>query len=406
MHMSVKRGTPASAQHAAKRARTDAAAVGSSLAAASNGKNDDDDVDAAEFEDDIALRRAPRRKLRLQGYESDSSEEEFFSSARSRRGNDGDGKMDVDDNGDEDMFADDAETNTKSSSGRAHAEEEDDVSSDDDDVDGVSKRTRKVRFLELNEIEGQELSTTDRDARRINKEVERFAATHAAATSTPPITHDASDDSDALLSDPDEDLDPDIGPEGSRLRAPALEAFNMRADLETGAIDQNGNFLRTAGTETDVGAVAPDGAEAADEHDLWLHGVSSRDIKLAAKADERRRQIERDADLESAKAEIAVSSRELLRALVDLLEVAETPLEALARLAPQKRPNKWVSSAKARRLKAQQQQQTDQTIAAELARKQAVEIITDAADKLLNRGYADIYDSPREQLSRQIAKDF
>ncbi|KAK9465001.1 hypothetical protein V1512DRAFT_267061 [Lipomyces arxii] len=322
-------------------------------------------------------KQARRNKLKeVQGYRSDSSEDDFFTSARTARK--------VADEEDQDMFdVSDAKPT------QHETEQDDDGSSDEDDVDGVSKKSRKVRFLDITEIEGQDLSRPDEDdevdAEQVNREVEKFTAAHVQIDMPVPIQSEKEEND---VDDLPEDIDPEIGLTGSRLHAPKLEAFNMRADLEEGSFDQNGNFVRKSDAEND----------AQELHDIWLDGISSRNIRAAAKADEIRRKREREAEIAADKDQHDRPAQILFETLLHELQPTETPLEALQRLGPGKKKNKWLQKKKKIVIESEEDLEKEQV------RKTSVEAITDAADKLMSRGSPDIYETPRELILRMYNK--
>ncbi|KAK9245632.1 hypothetical protein V1506DRAFT_537882 [Lipomyces tetrasporus] len=339
-----------------------------------------------------------RNRLReVQGYGSDSSEDEFFTAAhKARAGGNGNASGAGIEDEDEDMFADEDTRNNGPGHGNDNGVDGDGESSDDDDLDGVSKRSKKVRFLELNEIEGQDLTVGENvDAELVNREVENFVATHAQRQGNNfgirngKAKGDAMDEDDEEEEDVTEDIDPEIGLTGSRLHAPQLEAFNMRADLEEGQFDAEGTFIRRMDAES----------KTEEMHDVWLDGVSRREIHAAAKADEERKERERIAEAERRRDEEDRPASALMGSLLGELDVAETALEALQRLGPGKK-KKWGNN---RRKKVEVE--TDEDREKERRRKESVETITDAADKLMTRGVPEIYDLPRENIARLYTRD-
>lgn len=99
----------------------------------------------------------------------------------------------------------------------------------------------------------------------------------------------------------------------SARREPKIEKFNLRDDLEEGAFDEEGNYIR----------------RAADEYahqDEWLAGLSKKEINRALKAHLQREREEE----ENSKGFIPNS--DIITKLIDCLEVGESPLEALQRL--------------------------------------------------------------------------
>ncbi|KAK9236674.1 hypothetical protein V1525DRAFT_406211 [Lipomyces kononenkoae] len=350
--------------------------------------------ESAMLEEDIPgghPKQSRRNKLReVQGYRSDSSEDEYFTTARKARsaGNDANANGDRAGNDDEDadMFGD-ANVNN----GNGAVQDDDDLSSDEDDLDGVSKRSKKVRFMELNEIEGQDLSVGENvDAERLNREVENFAVKHAQQQANNAKRKEIPvDEDDVENENVTEDIDPEIGLTGSRIHVPQLEAFNMRSDLEDGQFDASGNFIRRDDADSKI----------EEMHDVWLDSVSRRDIRAAAKADEVRRERERAADAERRRDEEERPVSALMGALLCELEATETPMEALQRLGPGKK-KKWGNNKRKK-----QEVETDEEKEKERRRKESVETITDAADKLMTRGVPDIYDTAREQLLRLYTRD-
>ncbi|OLL27117.1 LIN1-like protein [Neolecta irregularis DAH-3] len=196
---------------------------------------------------------------------------------------------------------------------------------DDSDMFGESTKDQetklKVRFMEINEIQGQEMSSKD-----LLSEI------------------DTEDDDDV----PDEE----IGPSGKKRNAPQIEAFNMKNDLEEGKFDEQGNFVRNVG---DPNA----------KHDVWLEGISKKDIRKAKEAQEK--QLKKNDD----DSEI-FTEEELLRELIEMLDLEETVLNGIRRLGKGDKKD--------------------------MERKQRVEKITGLADKLFAKGHIDIYQDTRELL--------
>ncbi|KAK9455901.1 hypothetical protein V1511DRAFT_499008 [Dipodascopsis uninucleata] len=366
------------------------------------------------LESDIpGLARKRKNKLRLQGYESDSSEDDFFSSAKAHRaadkGKDGANTNVGANDGDEDMFGSgDDGSNMKTGAGRA--DDDSDESSDEDDIDGISKKSKKVRFLNIDDIEGQEFTSKETDADELNREVESFAARQQRISVENGKDRDGSKQDVNMMEasdgeDPEaltEDIDPEIGAEGSRINAPKIEAFNMREELEEGQFDANGNFIRREDEDT----------KEEEKHDLWLDGLSTKEIKAAAQADEARKQRERQAERDRTMDEESRPASMLMKQLLEVLDAAETPLEALQRLGPSKKKKKWQTKKKKNKGSQRQQQEEEEEEAEskelqekERIRKVIVEKITDAADKLMSRGTQDIYELSREQIARLYSRD-
>jgi CD2 antigen cytoplasmic tail-binding protein 2 len=131
--------------------------------------------------------------------------------------------------------------------------------------------------------------------------------------------------------------------------------------------------------------------------------MSKKEIKRAKEAAEKREVERRRRDLEDD----SISTGTILSNLIPLLERGETTLEALARLGKRKdkRP-KWQSKVKNKRNNVTTEDNSlAQDDAVEQARRQKVEAITGAADILMTRGQAEIYDIERELLVRQYRRE-
>ncbi|KAL8849353.1 MAG: hypothetical protein Q9221_005651 [Calogaya cf. arnoldii] len=329
-----------------------------------------------------------RNAVNIDGYDSDSSNEGFDARANAKAKELGrDGKRNTESKMEEgnDMFADLAE----------------DLKDGDEDEElaGEGKKQKKnVRFLAADEIEGQVAAskggghvssdftlhgrapTGQPNGRRkdVDKEVESSSE---------------SDVGDEERADVGEDIDEEIGAGGKKEHAPKLDAFNMKIEQEEGAFDAQGNYVRKV---ADPNAV----------HDSWLEGVSKKDMKKAKgaadKRDEERRQRIIEAD--------SVVTSDILNTLIPYLEKGETVLEALARLGrgkEKKRP-KWQNKNKNKSNSEDAMEIDAERLppnSAETIRKKAVEAITDAADRLLTRGQAEVYDTEREMLIRQYSRD-
>ena len=185
---------------------------------------------------------------------------------------------------------------------------------------------------------------------------------------------------DETRADVGDNLDEELGAGSKKHHAPKLDAFNMRAETEEGRFDSSGNYVRKA---ADPDAV----------HDIWLEGVSKRDMKRAREAmdlreaENKRRQVEDD----------KILTKDLLGNLIGRLEVGETVLEALGRLGKGKKKKKGKRD--------QMDVDAGGEEARELGRREAVEAITGAADMLLSRGQEEIYDTERELLARQYQRE-
>ncbi|CAK7267506.1 hypothetical protein SEPCBS57363_002624 [Sporothrix epigloea] len=260
-----------------------------------------------------------------------------------------------------------------------------------DGIDASGKKTwKEVRFMR--HIEGQEETSKSGGHIRLDSE-------------------SSSDEEDVALAIQEEDVDEEVGAGGLKKHAPKIDAFNMRQEQEEGAFDESGNFIRKA-------------ADADALHDRWLDGLSKKEMKRAAAAHERR-----EADLKQIRREDdSFLTSDLFAALITRLELGETPLEALARLGkdashtkkakvrkiPQWRLKQMEKKKQAQKGGGEQrssgedadQMDVDKSVTkatedpAQAKVKIEIHAITEAADRLLNRDYPDIYDTSRERLIR------
>ncbi|KAK8025066.1 lin1 family protein [Apiospora arundinis] len=311
----------------------------------------DEDEDADEFlEADAEVIRGSaatkRNAVNIDGYDSDSDREEFGAKPGSK-------KVEKDKDEDlDDMFAE--------------ADEDENEEMVDDTT---TKKKKDVRFLDAAEIEGQDMRSRDTAQIRLDGQ-----------------ESDDEDEEEIALAIQEEDVDEEVGAGGLKRHAPKVEAFNLRAEEEEGRFDESGNFVRNA-------------ADRDAQHDRWLEGLSKKEMKKAAEAHEKR-----EAELKQKRKEDRdILTSDLLKSLILKLELGETALEALARLGRGQTKVKKVPKWKQKKLKpeamdvdAAEKEDPEQTRI-----KEAIDAITDAADKLLSRDRPDVYDRERELLVRE-----
>ncbi|KAF1915410.1 hypothetical protein BDU57DRAFT_272584 [Ampelomyces quisqualis] len=326
---------------------------------------DDEEEDPA-LEADVIGKGAgiKRNAVNIDGYDSDSSTENFNARAEARSANDKPPAND-DASEDDDMFASEDKNDSQDESSRRDATQK-----------------KPLRFLSNAEIEGQEEDSksgghvaADLLLRSKNTDVESSS--------------DSGDDSDRDRVD--SDMDAELGAGSKKHHAPKLDAFNMRAEQEEGRFDEAGNFVRKA--------YDPEAAQ-----DSWLEGISKKDMKKAQEAkdmrDHQRRERERRED--------AIITSDVQSHLIALLDVGETPLEALVRygkLAPnprKKNPRKKKKSAIDLDL---DDNTTPNDDAKATAAKAAITTITECASRLSDRGVEDIYEHAREQIMRAYKRE-
>lgn len=319
-----------------------------------------------------------RNAVNLDGYESDSSTENFDTRAaekaelakqEGRGGQHGSKDEEVND-----MFAD----------------LEEDLAGPDGDEDEDLNREgkggkKKVKFLETEQIEGQVASSKSgghvsadfglRGKGRVRDQEQESSSESGG-----------DEERDRVGSDVDEEL----GAGAKKKNAPKLDAFNMKQEGEEGRFDESGNYVRKA---ADPDAV----------HDSWLEGLSKKDMKKAREAQEKRDEDRR----KRAMADDSVPTSEILATLILRLDKGETVLEALARLGKgkeKKRP-KWQKNKRKNGDAMDVDMNGSADDLAEVKRKEAVEAITGAADQLLTRGQPEIYEHEREMLIRQYRRE-
>lgn len=312
-----------------------------------------------------------RNAIELDGYESDSSTENFETRAEARGDKDVKASKKTRDEDMNDMFDDLDEEFGKEDM-------------DEELARGGRKKKKEVRFMNENEIEGQVLSS--KSGGHVSAD---FSLNGQKTAQT--VNRESSDDSaDEEERDRLGEIDEELGAGAKKKHAPRLDAFNMHNEVEEGKFDDSGNFVRKA---MDPHAV----------HDTWLDETSRTEIKRAKEAHEKREEERRQRDI----ADDAISTSETLSILIGLLENAETVLEALARLgkAKEKKKPKWQRNKRKNGSETDVDMQGADQDLAETKRKEAVEAITAAADRLLIRGQPEIYEAEREILLRQYRKE-
>ena len=287
-------------------------------------------------------KRRERFGLRL-NYDSDSSDEDY-------KDNNTQGKPDNDGNDDDDdMFASEDEKGNKEATSY------------------VNSKENAVAMLDMDEFERTE-GIGQFDSEKANQETAELWETPG---------DDIDDECNIDYYTKTEDLDNDNVSKLRNLKKkePKLEAFHLREEAEDGQFDAEGNYVRN--NESD------DEQEKQNNEDQWASDFSKSDIKKAQQAKLKREQKQ------AATTKQITPTEDLLRRLIAMLEPAETPMEALARLKPptKKRNKKNIY-------------QDDG------ARKQLVLDLTDICEQLVNvKLIQDIYDMSREELMRLYKRE-
>lgn len=320
-------------------------------ALAAEGGDDDEPDEFLEADADIIGGSAATKRgaVNIDGYDSDSDREEFGARPESKK------FEKTKDEDVDDMFAE---------------ADEDDKEDPVDDI--TTKKSKEVRFMDADDIQGQDLHS--RDTGRIRTDDQES---------------DDDDEEEIALAIQEENVDEEVGAGGLKRHAPKVEAFNLKTEQEEGRFDESGNFVRNA--------VDPDA-----QHDRWLEGVSKKEMKKAAEAHEKREEEMR----QRRKEEGSLLTCDLLKSLILRLERGETALEALARLGRGQAKTKKVPKWKQKKQKTDEMDVDMEKEDPEQARiKEAINAITDAADKLLGRDRPDIYDRERELLIREWSRE-
>ncbi|OAQ99051.1 hypothetical protein LLEC1_02482 [Akanthomyces lecanii] len=338
---------------------------------APDAREDDAILDA----DVIGASAATKRgAVNLDGYDSDSDNDTFNARAEGRKK----GKVDINEQLDN---YDSKATHSAPSTSRNDDDDDDDMfaaadgedrEADDEDPKASADKKKKVQFMEVNEIEGQEQKSKSGGTVHLDDGE----------------SSDAESEKELLAQE--EGVDEEVGAGGLKRNAPKVEAFNLNAEMEEGRYDDQGNYVRKAGD--------PDAV-----HDTWLNGLSKKEMKKAAEAHEKRESEARKRRLEDD----GLLSSDLLKTLIMHLERAETPLEALARLGKGQKKTKKIPQWKLKKMNKGMDvdQNAEQPDPEQLRIKTAIDGITEAADKLLSRGLEDVYDQEREVLVREYRKE-
>lgn len=152
-----------------------------------------------------------------------------------------------------------------------------------------------------------------------------------------------------------------------------MEAFNLREEAENGEFDKNMNYVQKQPSD--------------DEQDeAWMAHIRAKDIENARRAQLRQ-------DQAASRTREHVATEKLLSDMIAILEPAETPLEALARLRPKKTRRKIKNTNLVATLE-------------ETERKTIVFALTESCERLLNdKGISQIYETTREELMRAFKRE-
>jgi len=302
-----------------------------------------------------------RNAVNIDGYDSDSSTENFDARAEARAKK---SPAPADEDDDDDMFAADDK----------------DEEQDGETVRGQTKK-QPLRFVDAGElVEGQE-----EDSKAGGRVAVDFTKGTKDASDDVESSSESGDDEDRDRVD--SDMDEELGAGGKKHHAPKVDAFNMRAEQEEGRFDEAGNFVRKA--------YDPEAAQ-----DSWLEGISKKEMRKAKEAQDMRDEARRARE----RVEDGIATSDVLSQLIGHLDVGETALEALVRYgkaAPKKAAKSWgKKKSQAMEVEASPAQE-----AAAAQAKEAIDSITECASRLAERGIEDVYELPREAIMRQFQRE-
>lgn len=159
----------------------------------------------------------------------------------------------------------------------------------------------------------------------------------------------------------------------------AYEPFNLKAELEEGRFDR------------ETGAYVPE-RDASNNDDTWLADITKEDMERARVAEERRAEAFRQETETKARASLPPS--DWIRELANLVELGESPLEAIQRRGSSVTRR---FDAKSKRMAASK---SPQEKAEEERKRRELERITELCSSLMDHGLSNIYESTREELLR------
>ncbi|ODQ80402.1 hypothetical protein BABINDRAFT_7836 [Babjeviella inositovora NRRL Y-12698] len=172
---------------------------------------------------------------------------------------------------------------------------------------------------------------------------------------------------------------------------PKMDAFNLREEQESGTFDIDGNYIKKTKEELE---------EDKEHQDAWLNDVGASEIKRAREAHELREEQEKARRREKAALQQETPIESSLFPLIEVLQPAETSMEALQRLnAKLMQIKKQFKRRKGARI-----QQMEETYPELKSTREHIESITSLCDVIAEKGINDIYEQEREELMRLYKK--
>lgn len=342
--------------------------------------DDDDDGPDAVLEADVIGTRGHQHKrgaVKIDGYDSDSDHDNFDRRAAAKNAFEKAAREKSRIEEENDMFAE------------LKGDFDETVAGGSDEEKSGKKKKKGVRFVEAKDLMVKD--SEDLRSKAGGHVSADFSLNGKRKAQDQEVESSSEEEVDDEVRADLGDVDEELGAGSKKTHAPKLDAFNMRDEQQDGAFDDQGNYIRKA---TDPDAV----------HDSWLEGMSKRDMRAAKEAADRREQDRRKRDLEND----SMSVGDVLETLILLLQRGETVLDALARIGTgKKKEKKWLQKQKNRKsaTNGHHDEEVGDEDPTETKRKQQVEAITAAADLLLTRGQAEVYDTERELLVRQYTRE-
>ncbi|KAJ9628458.1 hypothetical protein H2203_002356 [Taxawa tesnikishii (nom. ined.)] len=322
-----------------------------------------------------------RNAINLDGYETDSSQENFDARAEAKAELAKQEGRARSDGGKPDGMGRGRGWNARGGSGKSLDEEENDMFADIDEGAGNGGAGDGDEDEDLAREEtgekGREVFGHHKSGGHVSADFTLNGKGKQARDKDQESSSDEGDDEERDRID--DDMDEELGAGSKKKHAPKLDAFNMQQEGEEGRFDESGNYVRKA---ADPDAV----------HDSWLQGLSKKDMKKAREAEEKRNE-----------------ERRRQNALDDARLNTAKPKEKKERKIP-----KWKSKKKSQQTDDMEVDAADPADAAgaekaedptETKRKAAVDAITGAADRLFARDQPEIYEQEREMLMRQYKRE-
>ncbi|KAG5420381.1 hypothetical protein I9W82_002262 [Candida metapsilosis] len=188
-------------------------------------------------------------------------------------------------------------------------------------------------------------------------------------------------------------------------RQPKMEAFNMDQEERDGHFNKVGDYISNKEEGDDD---SDSDSDKPQNEDSWAMNLSKSDIRKAKLAQSRRQQQQ---ELNESHKDGNMDPVEVVYAsLIGLLEPAESPMEALARLNAQLKHNKRNNKSgksKSKRKRDQNDKHVEHVLDSTII-KQNISQITNFCSVLINDKHMDVdevYDMTREQFMRMYQSE-